>query len=153
MYIVHNMDGTPTYRAWITMKTRCLNKKHPSYKNYGEKGIKICKRWLKSFKNFFADMGIKPQGYTLDRKNPYGDYEPSNCKWSTPKEQANNRTDNVYLSHNGITKTIGAWEVFLRINKDVLRSRIKMGWETERALFAPVRKINKYTRTKKKVEI
>lgn len=69
---------------------RCNAKKGKHFKYYGDRGIKVCKRW-KSFKNFFTDMGLRPKGKTLDRKNNNGNYCKSNCRWATPLEQANNK--------------------------------------------------------------
>jgi len=76
------------------MKTRCTNSNVPKFRRYGARGISICPRWLDSFENFLADMGERPIGYTLERKNNNGNYEPSNCCWATPKEQAQNKTNN-----------------------------------------------------------
>jgi hypothetical protein len=83
---------TPEYQSWQAMKVRCSNPKHPAFKDYGGRGIKVCPRWLHSLKNFLADMGPRPKGKTLDRfPNPNGNYEPGNCRWATWKEQAANR--------------------------------------------------------------
>ena len=82
--------GSPTYLSWYAMKQRCFNQNHENFPYYGGRGITVCEPWLR-FENFLADMGERPGGKTLDRINPDGIYEPDNCRWATPKEQAGNR--------------------------------------------------------------
>ncbi|HCE08743.1 MAG TPA: hypothetical protein DEQ40_09120 [Oxalobacteraceae bacterium] len=82
---------TREYRSWDAMKSRCLRPSHKSYANYGGCGIRVCSRWLNSFKDFFADMGPRPKGTTLDRERPDGNYTPKNCRWANPKIQSNNK--------------------------------------------------------------
>jgi hypothetical protein len=89
--IKHNKSKTSIYNSWENMKKRCLNPNNHNYKNYGGRGIKICDRWLESFNNFYQDMGDRPVGLTLDRIDNNGNYEPSNCRWSSIKEQLKNR--------------------------------------------------------------
>jgi hypothetical protein len=73
------------------MKQRCLNYNSKDYTNYGGRGIKVCDRWINSFINFYNDMGDRPLGTSIDRIDVNGNYEPSNCRWSTSKEQQNNK--------------------------------------------------------------
>lgn len=82
---------TGTYLKWKSMKRRCFDVKAKGYRYYGGRGITVCERWRDSFANFLADMGECPFGRTLDRKDPNGNYEPSNCRWATYAEQTRNR--------------------------------------------------------------
>jgi hypothetical protein len=83
----HALSKTPTYLSWQAAKSRCYNPKTVNYPSYGGAGITVCDRWRDSFENFLSDMGKRPKGCTLDRIDPCGHYEPSNCRWATPKEQ------------------------------------------------------------------
>jgi hypothetical protein len=85
--------STREYNSWVSMKQRCYNPLSAKFKDYGARGIKVCDRWLHSFANFLADMGLRPVGTTLDRIDSDGDYQPSNCRWATPLEQRHNRRD------------------------------------------------------------
>lgn len=85
-------NGTPEYKTWWSMKRRCYYPEVNGYKYYGERGIKVCKRWLHSYQNFLQDMGRKPSSqHSLDRINPNGNYNPKNCRWATPSEQQKNK--------------------------------------------------------------
>lgn len=84
--------STPEYHSWMSMKARCRNPADPYFAHYGGRGIEVCARWLESFENFLADMGPRPEGHTLDRREVDGNYEPGNCKWSTTLEQNRNMT-------------------------------------------------------------
>ena len=107
---IHGMSNSPTYRTWHCMLQRCENSENKNYKFYGGRGIKVCERWH-DFKNFYEDMGDRPAGKTLDRSDDNGNYEFGNCKWSTMKEQCNNRRDRIdqkwFLGFNTLT---GAFE-------------------------------------------
>jgi hypothetical protein len=87
----------PEYISWQAMKRRCYNEKNDNYRYYGGRGIKVCDNWINSFTNFFEDMGERPKGYTLDRIDPYGNYEPSNCRWATYKQQSNNQRKTISI--------------------------------------------------------
>lgn len=87
----HGMHGSAEYTSWCKMTQRCFNKNHKHYKYYGGRGITVCDRWIGSFENFYEDMGECPSGYSLDRIDVNGNYEPENCKWSDRSEQGYNQ--------------------------------------------------------------
>jgi len=95
------------YQTWNLMVFRCHGKSGQDYKYYGGRGIRVCARWFYSFDNFLEDMGPRPYGYTLDREDPNGNYEPSNCRWASRKTQSRNRE---YVSLNLETaKALRSW--------------------------------------------
>ena len=96
----HGMWNSPTYKTWQQMKDRCGNSKSTSYPYYGAKGVTYDPRW-EEFKNFLEDMGVRPSGKSLDRLETSQSYCKNNCKWSTPKEQANNRSNNLTVLWEG----------------------------------------------------
>lgn len=94
-------SASKTLLAYRAAKGRCTNPANHKYPNYGGRGIKMCDQWLASFQTFLDDMGECPAGMTLDRIDVHGNYEPGNCRWATPKQQARNRTDNHFVVHAG----------------------------------------------------
>lgn len=96
------MYGTPTYKSWAEMKSRC---DHPERSTGNYTGVTYCERW-KDFREFFADMGVRPDGTTLDRIDPWGNYEPSNCRWADIYTQENNRKNNVFYEVDGKRLTL-----------------------------------------------
>lgn len=96
MFRTHGKRQSGEYRIWCAMKTRCGNPNSDNYVNYGARGISVCSRWSENFDAFLADMGQKPSpGHSIDRINNDGNYEPSNCRWATAKEQAANTRRSV----------------------------------------------------------
>lgn len=130
------MTKTATYVSWIQMRTRCNNSNYAEFKYYGGRGIKICKRWDK-FENFLKDMGVRPCGKTLDRKNTNANYTPNNCRWATYAEQCDNKRTNVKIkTPKGIMTITKAAKIF-KIQKTTIARRIKEGWP-ENKLLVPV---------------
>jgi len=107
----HGMTETSEFNSWQAMISRCYNKNNHKYKDYGGRGISVCDRWLNSFENFFNDMGLKPTlKHSIDRfPNNDGNYEPSNCRWGTFKEQAGNTRRNNWIEYNGENKILQDW--------------------------------------------
>jgi len=102
-----NREKYLIYRVFCSMKQRCFNKNHKDFKNYGQRGIIICDRWLKSFEDFYNDMGPRPNNnYTIERRNNNLNYCPENCYWATRKEQNSNKRNNRLFTYNGKTKGI-----------------------------------------------
>jgi hypothetical protein len=122
------------------MKSRCFNPNFPSYNHYGGRGITVCDKWKDNFQAFYAWAifhGYKDD-LTIDRINNDGNYEPSNCRWITKKEQSLNKSDNHIVTFNGISKPLMTWCEDCGINYKTVRDRLKRGWSYQDALFKPV---------------
>jgi hypothetical protein len=128
---------SPTYRTWNSMRIRSRYPSEPSYPRYGGSGIKVCKRWRK-FECFLKDMGEKPFGLTLERRDNDRGYSPDNCFWAPWSVQARNRRNNVWLTFRGETKIMTDWAATLEIPVSTLHRRLKSGWTTVRALSTPI---------------
>lgn len=115
---------SPTKHIWKAMIQRCTNPNCETYANYGARGIRVCERW-KSFENFLADMGEKPDGLTLERDNNNGHYEPNNCRWATRLEQAQNTRRTMRVTFNGKTMGLTAWSRELGVSRNALAERLK----------------------------
>jgi len=131
----HGLSGTPTYRTWSAMRTRCRNPRQKTYKQYGGRNITVCARW-DDFANFLADMGERPPGHSIDRIDSTGNYEPSNCRWATPQEQAENSSRSRRLTFAGRTMNLSRWAEHLGIHGSTLIERLEK-WPIERALSTP----------------
>lgn len=136
--VKHGLSNTRLHRIWHSMYCRCYYKSTNQYKNYGGRGIKVCEEWkhMQGFINFYnwaINNGYK-ETLTLDRIDNNKGYCPSNCRWITPKEQSNNRRNNVYYTFNGETKTSKQWCELYNISQTTLLDRLKRGWTLEQAL-------------------
>ena len=129
------MYRTAEYNTWISIQQRCENPKTESYQYYGARGIKMCARWRESFLNFYEDMGARPSEYhSIERKNRDGDYEPDNCMWADRKTQANNKSTNVLITHEGRTQTAAQWADELDLRYATILERIGKGLTPEEIL-------------------
>lgn len=141
----HNGRGSRIYTIWKGMRERCNTSTNVNYKKYGARGISVCKEWddFVTFRNWAYLNGYN-ETLTLDRIDNSGNYEPSNCRWATYKEQANNRRTNTIYELNGETHTLSEWSDIYGIDPKLVYSRLrKRGWDLERALTQPVQKHKK----------
>lgn len=143
----------PEYYVWRTMTARCSNENHKKYKNYGGRGITVCRRWKDSFISFFSDMGERPtKKHQIDRiNNDWGywcgkcpdcrqrEIVECNCRWVTPKENMRNTRLNHLVTFNEKTLCVREWEERLGFPIEVIQQRLKLGWTVERALATPPR--------------
>lgn len=130
----HGMRKTSVYNIWSGMKSRCFDERCSSFQKYGGRGVTVCERWL-DFENFYADMGDRPKGMSLDRfPDVNGNYEPSNCRWATSQEQANNRRDTLLVTFKGETKSLTLWCRELNVKYTTVRARMLRGLTFEEAV-------------------
>lgn len=135
----HGMSSSSTYKIWRDMNDRCSNEKRQDYSRYGGRGIEVCERWQNSFESFLEDMGERPEGLTLDRIDVNGNYEPSNCRWATQKEQQRNKRNSRFLTYKGETLTLAEWSERTGIGVGTLWRRLELGWSVEAALTVAIR--------------
>jgi hypothetical protein len=130
------LSKTPTYLSWNAMRRRCHLGSTGKRTNYA--GISVCLRW-EIYENFVEDMGLRPEGTTLDRIDPYQGYTPENCRWVNASIQQRNKRNNRTLTYMGETLTLADWEEKVGIGRATLNARLnKYGWTPEETLFTPV---------------
>lgn len=145
-FTIHNRCRTPEWRSWAKMHERCFDQNYHAYPRYGGRGITVCDRWRigeagqHGFECFFEDLGQKPtRKHSLDRKDNNGNYEPSNCRWATRREQNRNKCNSIFLEINGERLHIADWAERCGLRRATLLRRIRKGWEVGRALQPPCR--------------
>lgn len=121
--VKHGLSNGPTYRSWSHMWERCTRPENGKWHLYGGRGIKVCERW-RDFRNFYADMGPRPQGLTIDRIDNNGNYEPANCRWATIRQQHDNRRITRYVTVDGSKILLSEYAKQLGLNYGVAAYRL-----------------------------
>lgn len=139
-YITHGMSKTRIYQIWTDLKRRCYNPKNKRYNRYGGRGIRVCEEWRNDFQSFY-DWSME-HGYSenlsIDRIDVDGNYEPSNCRWITMKEQQRNTSRSRFVTANGQTKTVAEWSEITGIRQDVIKDRLnKLHWSEQDSVTIP----------------
>jgi len=133
-FTTHGMKDHPLYGRWLAMRNRCNNPNDDFYANYGGKGVKVDPR-LDHFPNFVEDMGMPPEGYTLDRKDNDGDYTPENCRWVDTKTQARNKSNTTWVEYQGKKVKLVELSDQFKVPFKILHQRLYVqGWSLERSL-------------------
>lgn len=130
----HGSSKTAEYSIWAAMRQRCSNPNDKDWKHYGGRGIMVCERWRSSFEPFFADMGQKPPGYSIERLDVNGHYEPDNCIWMDRRLQNRNRRNSEFLEAFGQRELIVEWSEITGLSTMTIRTRLARGWSAERAV-------------------
>jgi len=133
----HGLSRTQIYSVWQAMIDRCRNPNNPAWENYGGRGIRVCESWM-DISNFVSDMGERPAGLTLGRKDNNGGYCQQNCEWQTPKQQARNTRQNQVVTVAGVTGCITELAEHFHIRPETVRNRMVKGWSAQRALTTPL---------------
>lgn len=130
------------YQSWAAMKKRCFNPEDAAYPDYGGRGITVCERWIHSFADFLTDMGERPEGRSIERKNNSLGYCKENCVWATPIEQGNNKRNSRVFEHDGKRQTLSQWSRESGIMESRIHRRVGSGWTFADAISTPIRKGN-----------
>lgn len=139
--VKHLAKATPEYNTWCGIIQRCTNPGATKYASYGGRGIRICNEWRHDFGAFLRHVGKRPGiGYTLERIDNNGHYEPGNVRWATAKEQARNTRNNHLVEFRGETKTIAEWCEITGVSYSAAMYRLSRGWDAERVFTQPVRR-------------
>jgi hypothetical protein len=134
----HGGSGSPEYKVWSGMRTRCTNPKQASFKDYGKRGINVCERW-KDFSKFLEDMGLRPTPkHTIERVDNDKGYGPDNCKWLPKKDQGKNKTTTQWVTYRKERRTLAEWCDLLDLPLTTIRMRLWRGWAVSEAFEFPI---------------
>ena len=136
----HGMSNSGTYRSWSSMLSRCGNPKAPDYSRYGGRGIVVCNAWIESFENFLNDMGERPYLHTIGRIDCNAGYDKKNCRWESREQQAQNRSNTVWLSFNGETMPLSVLARRCGVSAGTITRRLKRGFSVDDSVKKPSRK-------------
>lgn len=137
MNLKHGKSYSSTYRIWASMIARCTNPSSHAFASYGGRGITVCERW-RSFPSFYKDMGDRPDGKSLERRENNGEYSPENCFWADRKTQNRNKRNNHLITLDGETCTIAEWAERCGLKYGTVHQRIRKGWAPEAAIRTPL---------------
>ena len=138
---IDHRSGTRLYKIYYCMLQRCYNENYPQYKDWGGRGITVCDEWKNDF-TVFREWAMKngyKDGLSIDRIDVDRNYEPSNCRWATTKEQAINKRNTVRIEYNGEIHTILEWSEIFCIPVPTIRTRLYRGWNEQEAISTPVK--------------
>lgn len=136
-HTTHGKSKLPEFSVWCAMRKRCYNPNNTAYKNYGGRGINVCRQWLgpNGFPAFLSDMGNRPSPqHTIDRIDNDGNYCPDNCRWATRQEQAANNRRNIVISYEGKSMILQDWANYLHLHRCTIERRLAKGWALSRVL-------------------
>lgn len=134
----HGMFGTKVYSSWAAMLYRCRNPRAKAFANYGGRGVTVCDRWHE-FSNFYEDMGKTHwDGAEIDRIDPDGNYEPDNCRWVTSTDNARNKRNTLFVTHNGERQKLVELCAQYGVPRKNVLARLQKGWDLDKALTNPV---------------
>lgn len=135
----HGMSKDRLYKIWSSMKMRCQDENHSSYKDYGGRGISVCNLWntFEPFYEWAMSNGYSPS-LTIDRIDNNGNYCPENCRWADKKTQSNNKRNNRIITIHGEKHTLSQWSDISGVKKNTIQTRLRKGWNPEDAIFQPL---------------
>lgn len=143
-HTTHGLSGSVLNKIWTCMNLRCHSKSDASFKDYGARGIKVCKSWRDDFMKFYKWAKPKyKKGLQIDRENNDGDYKPSNCRFVTSKINCRNRRNSQLLKFQNKNKTVAEWGEITGLNVATIRTRIALDWSVEKIIQTPARKLRK----------